>query len=150
VLKLNAGGRPLRQIILKLLGNYLFLCFGPQVCPQYEDIKLINSDSVGTSQTKEVFLIGEGFSKGNSESMPLMDDLIRQNFDQDVGSRFGHWLHIDNFEEVLTYLSERAPWENESESLRISTERAGRISSWISILAMTLKLMSVALAYYDH
>lgn len=68
----------------------------------------------------DVFLVGAGFSRAVSDSMPLLADLnaavwrkVNLPQEKEFLATFG-----DNIEMVLTYLAESHPWLSEAENLR--------------------------------
>jgi len=74
-----------------------------------------NPPSNKKNEWRDIFLLGAGFSRALMPSMPLMKDFNEKLLSD---SRWKQWADIGNFEEVMTYLSERSPWENQATSLR--------------------------------
>lgn len=71
-------------------------------------------------KTKEVFLLGAGFSKAVSDCMPTMRDLpprIRELYNGSLPENIDRMIGSD-VEAALSYLAQSKPWQREAENLR--------------------------------
>jgi hypothetical protein len=65
--------------------------------------------------TKDLFLLGAGFSRSMYPHMPLMSDLT----DKLAGHKsVQRWQSLGNIEEILTYLGQSLPWDADSDAYR--------------------------------
>lgn len=84
---------------------------GPLVSSGQQFIFLI----VSKTMTKSIFLLGAGFSRAMKSEMPLLADLTEKIAKTEIGARYSH---LGSIEEILSYLSQSLPWENQSTYLR--------------------------------
>src|SRR4051794_35227749 len=75
------------------------------------------------TESRDVFLLGAGFSRAIGEAMPLtngLTDAVREELSAHVPAQdFANVPYINSdFEKALSYLNESQPWLNEADRLR--------------------------------
>jgi hypothetical protein len=92
--------------------------------------------------SREVFILGAGFSRAVSPHMPLVDELSRHVLSKDTLADRRLTSFANDFEMCLSYLSEDQPWLSEAENL---SNRATFLQASGSLATVILRFQGNAL-----